>query len=81
MLLVNAFSKENEASPKKESRKSGKELICTSLGEVFDRLTTKKNQMARVEIMQVLVKHEFANRRRLDQRKDIKGFKKILQDF
>ena len=33
MLLVNAFSKENEASPKKESPKSGKELICTSLGE------------------------------------------------
>ena len=28
LLLVNALSKENEASPKKESPKSGNELFC-----------------------------------------------------
>ena len=59
LLLVNALSKGNETSREKESPKN--ELFCASLVEVFDRLTRKRNQMARIEIMQLLMKHEFAD--------------------
>ena len=31
MFVVNAFSKEKEASPKKQSPKSGNELFCSSI--------------------------------------------------
>ena len=51
LLLVNVLSKENEASAKKEFPKSGNELFCASLVEVFACLTRKRNQMARIEII------------------------------
>ena len=60
-----------QESPKKESPKSGNELFCANLVEVFDRLTRKRNQMTRIKIMQVLMKHEFAN--------DFKGYYKIFE--
>ena len=60
-VLVNALSKENEESPKKECPKSGNDLFCVSLVEVFDRLTKKRNQMAHIKIMQVHMKQEFAD--------------------
>ena len=44
LLLVNALSNENEASPKQESPKSGNELFCASLVEAFDLLNRKTNQ-------------------------------------
>ena len=59
LLLVNALSKENEP-PKNETRKSSNELFCASLVEIMDRLSNKHNQMARIGIMQILLKHEFA---------------------
>ena len=51
LMLINELSKENN---KKE--KTSNELFCSSLVETFDKLTEKRNRMARVEIMQVLKK-------------------------
>ena len=61
LLLVDAFSKENNASPKKESPKSRSELFFVSLVEVFDHLSRKWNQMACTEIIPVLMKQEIAD--------------------
>ena len=61
LLLLDAFSKENNASPEKESPKSRSELFFASLVEVFDCLSRKWNQMACTEIIPVLMKQEIAD--------------------
>ena len=80
LLLVNAFSKENEASPKKEFPKKGNEMFSASLVEVFDRLSRKRNLMVRIVIMQVLMKYKFASDL-IKERilKNFKGYYKIFK--
>ena len=60
LLLVNALSKSDESMAHSES-KSSNHLFCDSIVEILDKLPSKKNRMARVEIQQVLLKYEFDN--------------------
>ena len=60
LLLVNALSKSDESMAYSES-KSSNHLFCDSIVEILDKLPSKKNRMARVEIQQVLLKYEFDN--------------------
>ena len=57
LLLANALYKENPKPP--EEKKNSNKLFCESLIEIFDRLSKKKSQMAKIEILQILMKHEF----------------------
>ena len=59
LLLVNALSKSDEQKPGTQESKSSNHLFCDSIVEILDKLPSKKNRMARVEIQQVLMKYEF----------------------
>ena len=60
LLLARSLANVDESAPVPQVKKpSSNELFCSSLVEIFDRLSDRNNRMARVEIQQVLLKYEF----------------------
>ena len=60
LLLARSLANVDESAPVPQVKKpSSNELFCSSLVEIFDKLSDRNNCMARVEIQQVLLKYEF----------------------
>ena len=56
---MNALSKSEDQQKENSELRSSNQLFCDSIVEILDKLPSKKNRMARVEIQQVLMKYEF----------------------
>ena len=59
LLLVNALSKSDDPSNEISTPRSSNQLFCDSIVEIFNKLSSRNNRLARVEIQQVLLKYKF----------------------